>query len=107
MVTESTAWPGTKNAPPVMALPRYFTSTMSPWLIWCCWAVVGLIHTALSQVIVVMGLGISWSQALLAQVPSQMVGSGRKLTSRPCALTALPVGAFGAGAAAVAAAVFG
>ena len=50
----------------------------------CC-AVVGLIQMALSQVILFWGLGSSCSQPLLANDPSQMVGSGRKMISIPCA----------------------
>src|SRR6266545_6168160 len=44
-------------------------------------AVAGLISAGLSQVIVVIGLGNSWSQPLLAKRPSQIVGSGRKTIS--------------------------
>src|SRR5207302_10243072 len=73
----------------------------------CCCAIPGFIQTALSQVIVVIGLGISWSQALLVQAPSQMVGSGRKFTSMPWAVTCAGAGGFAAGAAVGAAAVFG
>ena len=50
---------------------------------------------ALSQVSLVSGLGSSWSQPLLANRPSQIVGSGRKTISRPSAA----VGGCGAGAA--------
>ena len=50
-----------------------------------CWAVLGLIHTALSQVILLAGLGSSCSQPLLENDPSQMVGSGRNMISIPCA----------------------
>ena len=38
---------------------------------------------ALSQVSLVRGLGSSWSQPLLANRPSQIVGSGRKTISSP------------------------
>src|SRR5436190_23977092 len=48
-------------------------------------AVFGLTMIALSQVSLVIGLGNSWSQALLANRPSKIVGSGRKLSSRPAA----------------------
>ena len=43
----------------------------------------GLMKAALSQVIRVNGLGSSWSQPLLANRPSQIVGSGRKTSSSP------------------------
>ena len=46
----------------------------------------GLIHADGSHVILVSGLGSSWSQPLLAKRPSQIVGSGRKMiSSPPCA----------------------
>ena len=44
-------------------------------------AVATLRMAALSQVSLVMGLGSSWSQPLLAKRPSYMVGSGRKSAS--------------------------
>ncbi len=50
-----------------------------------CWEVLGLIQTALSQVILFCGLGSSCSQPLLANDPSQIVGSGRNMISMPCA----------------------
>src|SRR5699024_6720912 len=40
-------------------------------------------RAALSQVSLVIGLGNSCSQALLLNCPSQMVGSGIKIISRP------------------------
>ena len=48
----------------------------------------GLTSAALSQVSLVNGLGSSWSQPLLANRPSQTVGSGRKTSSRPARLSA-------------------
>src|SRR4030095_3377824 len=45
------------------------------------WAVAGLIRAALSQVSLVRGLGSSCSQPLLANRPSQIVGSGRRRRS--------------------------
>ena len=44
-------------------------------------AVSGETRAALSQVSLVSGLGSSWSQPLLANRPSQIVGSGRKTIS--------------------------
>ena len=44
-------------------------------------AVARLMKATLSQVSLVIGLGSSWSQPLLANRPSKMVGSGRKMTS--------------------------
>ena len=41
-----------------------------------------------SQTVLVSGLGSSCSQALLAKLPSQMVGSGRITTSSPAAAEA-------------------
>src|SRR5579864_4685329 len=67
----------------VTVRPWYFSSTTSPVLSVSLCAVVGLIQTALSQVILFCGLGSSWSQPLLANDPSQTVGSGRNMISIP------------------------
>src|SRR5258708_1194895 len=110
MVTESFACPGTICAGPWRERPRYVSSTISPSAMPCCRAVSGPIHTVLSQVSVVIGFGTSCSQALLANVPSQTVRSGRMLISIPCPAfgAAAGVGAFAAGAPAAGfAAVFG
>src|SRR5688572_25093855 len=56
-------------------------------------AVPGAISAALSQVILVTGLGSSWSQPLLAKRPSYTVESRRKFTSNAGAI----IGAVGAG----------
>src|ERR1700722_175517 len=73
---------------PLTVRPWYFNWTMSPVFRLCCCAVLGLIHTALSQVILVCGLGNSCSQPLLANDPSQIVGSGRNTISKPWAALA-------------------
>src|SRR5260370_29790979 len=57
---------------------------MSSLLRLCCCAVAGLTQTALSQVILLWGLGSSCSQPLFEKDPSQIVGSGRNRISRPC-----------------------
>src|SRR6476660_2165120 len=64
-------------------LPRYRSSMRSASLSPFCCAVRALIHAAGSQVIFVNGFGSSCSQPLLAKRPSQTVGSGRKIISRP------------------------
>src|SRR4029078_11060228 len=43
----------------------------------------GLIHAVVSQGTLVSGFGSSCSQPLLANRPSQTVGSGRKISSSP------------------------
>src|SRR4051794_3651921 len=58
-------------------------STMSPLTSIRRSAVAGASSAALSHVSLVSGFGSSWSQALLAKRPSQMLGSGRNTTSRP------------------------
>src|ERR1700719_3931316 len=92
---------------PVMVRPWYFNSTMSSVTTLCCVAVVGLIQTALSQVILFWGLGNSCSQPLLANDPSQMVGSGRNRISIPCACWAAGAGGALAVTLAVARALLG
>src|SRR6202044_3013754 len=72
----------------------------------CC-AVAGLIQTALSQVILLWGLGSSCSQPLLANDPSQMVGSGRNMISRPWAVSTGEAGGVFAVTLIAASAVFG
>src|SRR5437762_7587526 len=59
----------------------------------CCCARCGLTQAVGSHVIFVSGLGSSCSQPLFAKRPSQMVGSGLKMISRP----ALGVGDRGSG----------
>src|SRR5438552_19182007 len=56
---------------------------MSPLLRCRASAVRGLIIAALSQVSDVSGFGSSCSHPLFAKRPSQIVGSGRKMISRP------------------------
>src|SRR5262245_32377663 len=56
---------------------------MSPSLSLCSSASRGLTHAVGSHVIFVSGFGSSWSQPLLAKRPSQIVGSGLKISSRP------------------------
>src|ERR1700733_16160091 len=65
---------------------------MSPTFRFFCCEVLGLIQMALSQVILFWGLGSSCSQPLLANDPSQMVGSGRKMISMPCAVLGCDAG---------------
>src|SRR3954452_19847244 len=49
-----------------------------------CWSASdGWTHAVVSQVTLVIGLGSSCSQPLFAKRPSQTVGSGRKMISRP------------------------
>ena len=55
----------------------------SPVSSFCCSARRGLTHAVGSHVIFVSGLGSSCSQPLFAKRPSQIVGSGRKMISRP------------------------
>ena len=54
-------------------------------------------NAALSQVSRVRGLGNSWSQPLLANRPSQIVGSGRKTSSRPPSSAVLAASEAGGG----------
>src|SRR5260370_14369386 len=77
---------------PVMLRPWYFSSTTSSVFSLRCVASEGLIHTALSQVILFWGLGNSCSQPLLANDPSQIAGSGRNRISSPCACAAAAAG---------------
>src|SRR5690349_4774615 len=56
---------------------------MSPSRRPCDSASRGLTHAVGSHVILVSGLGSSCSQPLFANRPSQIVGSGRKMISRP------------------------
>src|SRR5580692_5382981 len=80
---------------------------MSPTFRFFCCEVLGLIQMALSQVILFAGLGSSCNQPLLANDPSQMVGSGRKLISRPCAVFGVDAGGIFAVTFTAADAVFG
>src|SRR5580700_2611173 len=83
MVTLLSAWPGMIHTGPVTVRPWYFSSAMSPMLRPFCCEVLGLIQTALSQVILFWGLGSSCSHPLLANDPSQIMGSGRNMISMP------------------------
>src|SRR5262245_8432783 len=58
----------------------------SPFLRPCSWANPGWIQAVVSQVSFVSGFGSSCSQPMLAKRPSQIVGSGRKMISRPLAI---------------------
>src|ERR1700675_28037 len=76
----------------VRVRPWYFNSPMSSvFRLWAV-AVAGLIQTALSQVILFWGLGNSCIQPLLANDPSQIVGSGRNRISSPCGCLGVAVG---------------
>src|SRR5258706_15707148 len=72
-------------------------SITSPVVIPLLAAVFGDIHTALSQVILFCGFGISCSQLLLDQVPSPTEGSGRSTISSPGGSGGLAAGIFAAG----------
>src|SRR4029077_5622805 len=87
-VAELSACPGIAHTGPLAFQPPIFRFTTLPVVSPRRQAVAGLRATALSQVNFVSGFGSSWSQALLAQRPSPMVGSGRKTTSIACWLTA-------------------
>src|SRR5687768_5006124 len=82
-------------------LPRYFSSTTSPFSRCLSCASFVLIHAHGSQVTLVIGFGSSCSQPLFAKLPSQIVGSGLKINSRPPAAgaDAGAAGAEGAGGA--------
>src|SRR6185436_2057607 len=80
---EFSGWPGTIATGSFAVLPRYFNSIRSPSFRCCASASFGLIHAVGSHVIFVIGLGSSCSQPLFAKRPSPMVGSGRKMISRP------------------------
>ena len=62
---------------------RATSSTTSPVATPSRCALCGEIHTALSQVILFCGFGISCSHALLENAPSPTAGSGRKTISSP------------------------
>ena len=86
-MTDSSAWPGmiqtgTSTVRPAVAQLDHVARSSSPSRS----AGAGLTSAALSQVSLVSGLGSSWSQPLLAKRPSQIVGSGRKTSSRPSRL---------------------
>ena len=94
-MTAPSAWPGTIQTGAVDAAGRRVvsstTSTMAAVLAAVAAstgaatpsssAVAGLMRAALSQVSLVIGLGSSCSQPLLANRPSKSVGSGRKTIS--------------------------
>src|SRR5579872_928707 len=92
---------------PVTLRPWYFSSAMSPILRFFCCDVFGLIQMALSQVILFAGLGISCSQPLLENDPSQMVESGRNTISIPCGVLGWGAGGIFAVTFAAGNAVFG
>src|ERR1700730_18375030 len=91
-VADLSACPGIAHTGPLAFQPPAFRFTTSPVVRPRRQAVAGLSATALSQVIVVSGLGNSCSQALFAHRPSPIVGSGRKTISIACGLIA---GGFG------------
>src|SRR5579862_5954036 len=65
---------------------------MSPLFRFFCCDVLGLIQMALSHVILFAGLGISCSQPLLENDPSQIVASGRNTISIPCGVLGVAAG---------------
>src|SRR5687767_8686701 len=71
------------NAGMRAVLPRYFSSMTSPLRTPRSSARRGLTHAVVSQVNFVNGFGSSCSQPLFARLPSQIVGSGRKMISSP------------------------
>src|ERR1700686_803620 len=84
MVAELSACPGKAHTGPLAFQPPRFRFTTSPVVSPRRQAVAGLSVTALSQVILLSGLGNSCSHALLDQRPSPMVGSGRNTPSVVC-----------------------
>ena len=100
-------WPGRIHAGAVRLRPLALIVTRSSLWTPSCSAVRGESSSALSQVSLVIGLGSSWSQPLLAKRPSRSVGSGRRASSKPFAGTlvassraaATPTSAASAGAA--------
>ncbi len=74
------AWPGTMKTGALMVRPSYVSSTIWSFLSPSLSAIVKPTMAALSQTSLVIGLGNSWSQPLLANRPSQIVGSGRNRT---------------------------
>src|ERR1051326_5830941 len=75
------AWPGTIQTGPRTLRAPIATSAMSPLENLRAAAVTGPIAITLSQVILLSGFGSSCSQAMLANRPSQTVGSGWNTTS--------------------------
>src|SRR5687768_10920456 len=71
------------NAGIRVVYPRYFSSMTSPLRTPRSSARCGLTHAVVSQVNFVNGFGSSCSQPLFARLPSQIVGSGRKMISSP------------------------
>src|SRR5437016_14675329 len=82
MVIECSACPGRiQTGARTVRSPR-LSSTMSPVTRLRRSANAGLISAALSHVSLLIGLGHSCNQPLLANPPSQILGSGRQLISR-------------------------
>ena len=79
----SLAWPGWTQTAARTVRFWYSSSTTRPVVSPSRSAVARLSSAVLSQVSLVRGLGSSWSQPLLANRPSRIVGSGRKFSSRP------------------------
>src|SRR5580700_6394639 len=107
MVAESFACPGMMYTGALRLRPLYFNSTMSPVSNPSLTAVEGLSQTPLSQVTLFWGFGNSCSHPLLLHAPSQMVGSGRRISSIPCVGPGACMGGAFAVTLATFAAVFG
>jgi hypothetical protein len=80
---QSDAWPGNSQTGTRALRPSARIATTSPFARSSRSAVAGAISAALSQLSFVNGRGSSCSHPLLAKLPSQTCGSGRKITAKP------------------------